>query len=83
MAVSEDNCLTCSLAEWFKTKVGRLHPSGEGRCNWKFVPPVIPAAFYYVGVGDMHIAPRPSGGHIRRSKPYENCACYVKSEATK
>lgn len=28
-------CEQCKYAEWKRTKNGRLHPSGQGRCAWK------------------------------------------------
>lgn len=71
-----DSCLNCALAEWYKTKSGRLHPSGDGECQWRFEQRKIPKAFYYIGTYDNHAAPAPSGGYINRRKAYENCATF-------
>jgi hypothetical protein len=66
------NCTTCALAEWSRTKTGRLHPSGEGRCSWRMTPTVIPAAFYWSG-WIAHRQPEPSGGYIDRREPKSDC----------
>jgi transcriptional regulator NrdR family protein len=29
------NCTECVHANWLRTKSGRLHPSGEGKCGTK------------------------------------------------
>jgi len=58
-------CLTCRFAEWKRTEAGRLHPSGEGRCAWKFEPPPMSAAWWW----GWHCDPTPGklkGGWIRR-----------------
>ena len=57
-------CNGCKYAEWKLTKNGKLHPSGEGRCNYLKLHPLdfnIPAAFYLE-------KPRISGGNIERGK---------------
>lgn len=73
MAMSKDTCLTCARAEWRRTKVGRLHPDGTGKCGWKFEPTPIPKAFYYPWQRDLWIALPPSGGYITRSKVHYDC----------
>ena len=69
-------CLTCKLAEWHKTKDGRLHPDKQGRCGWK--PPYIPtpAAWYWgTGYGSELRQPVPQWGHIARSTLYPVTKC--------
>lgn len=57
------NCTKCIYAQWKRTKNGRLHPSGDGRCGYKYAVPPLPVAMYWIlGV------PNPSGGHINRHK---------------
>ena len=45
------NCMGCKYAEWDKTKSGRLHPNGEGKCLFEFKIPTLPACKYFVGCG--------------------------------
>ena len=68
-------CLTCNLAEWDRTESGRLHPSGDGRCRWKFVMPTVAAAFYWTGYNAQH--PVPSGGSIERRPKQAIVECPV------
>jgi len=71
-------CIGCKYAEWDKTKAGRLHPSGDGRCKYKIVMPVIPAAFSWLGLGNP---PHPLGGHISRRKELrDHCPCFVHAD---
>lgn len=71
------DCTTCAYAEWDRTKAGRLHPSGDGRCTWDgWKKWVLPKAFYYVTYGWMKVAPEPSGGCINRKNPCSDCPCY-------
>ena len=69
-------CLTCAYAEWEKTFNGRLHPSGDGRCGFKFEMPKLPSSMYWVGC-----EPTPSGGYINRRKAPSvlraGCPCHV------
>lgn len=73
------NCLTCKYADWLRTRYGKLHPSGNGRCGWKAQDISLPIAFYYVGRRDMHKIPTPDGGHINR-KRLEHCPAYEPKE---
>lgn len=63
-----NSCMNCGLANWHRTKTGALHPSGDGRCTWKFVPAAIPKSRYYVGGYS-----EPSGGNIDRKSPCTDC----------
>jgi hypothetical protein len=69
--MTDQVCITCKYADWYKTKNDRLHPGGDGRCRWAMPAVNLPIAFYYIGQGDMHAIPTPSGGYInrKRSKP--------------
>ena len=65
-------CLGCRYADWKRTKSGRLHSSGDGRCSFEIVIPVLPLAFYWVGS-----PPKPTCGFIDRRRTYDNhCAYY-------
>lgn len=57
-------CVGCRFAEWQTTNVGRLHPSGDGRCRHPVFtePRVIPASAYFPAFSNGI----PSGGHIER-----------------
>lgn len=69
-------CLSCVFAEWEKTADGRRHPSGDGRCKFKFEMPKLPSSMYWVGV-----EPTPNGGFINRRKAPSvlsaGCPCRV------
>jgi hypothetical protein len=71
-------CLTCKLADWQQTKIGRIHPGGRGRCKWK--PPYIPtAAVFRWSWHDSGRQPIPSvGGYIERrpGRPITECETY-------
>lgn len=62
------SCKDCRLAKWHTTKIGTLHPSGQGRCTWQEPVLVIPKSRYWHG-GEPH----PSGGSIERKTPYTDC----------
>lgn len=65
------SCLECSYAEWDRTKAGKLHPSGEGKCTWEYKEPQIPEAFYWVSKCF------PYGGRINRRTPLKkHCKFY-------
>lgn len=66
----ESVCVGCALAQWRTTGSGRLHPSGDGRCLWRFETVALPLAFNWFG-GRV---PSPSGGYInRREKVGATC----------
>ena len=74
--MEKQDCSTCQFARWYRTDAGRLHPSGDGRCEFpfrnKFAELKIPAAYYALTV------PSFGGGHISRRKPLdEPCPCYT------
>ena len=67
------DCLNCGLATWLKTASGRLHPSGDGRCGWRWEKPKLPASFYWVGGGGMS----PCGGQLdRHNLPKGDCSFF-------
>lgn len=67
--IDRTNCDGCVFAEWNRTKNGRLHPSGDGRCKAPLPKMEIPAAFYWTV---FSLYPTPSGGRIERRKPFSN-----------
>ena len=70
------NCTKCKYAEWEKTKNGRLHPNGEGRCNFKIKLPKLPPCMFWVNYLE-----RPGGGRINRHKDFnEDCIYYQESK---
>jgi hypothetical protein len=71
-----EDCTTCQLARWQRTKTGRLHPSGNGRCSWDgWKEWKIPKTFFYTG-GHRDRMPLPSGGYINRRDPCTDCPLY-------
>lgn len=62
-------CSTCQFAEWHRTKVGRLHPDGDGRCTWIAPEFKIPKAMYWMG------STKPMGGYIDRNNPERYAGC--------
>lgn len=67
------SCIGCKFANWDKTKAGKLHPSGDGRCTYKYVPRPIPACMYWLS------SPKPDGGRIsRREEMKDHCVYYAK-----
>lgn len=72
------NCTDCKHAEWARTKSGRLHPSGEGVCTYKWSAPELPAAMYWSG----DKAPIPFGGVISRKKELKkHCVYWVRESS--
>lgn len=70
------NCTDCKYASWRITDKGRLHPSGDGKCAYVFVMPMLPSAKYWIG-GE----PRPSGGNINRRRDLrEDCPVFERIE---
>jgi len=69
-------CVGCTYAEWKRTKAGRLHPSGDGMCRYKYKVPQLPQSMYWIGN-----EPSPAGGYInRREKFKDHCAYYQRAE---
>jgi len=65
-------CTKCRHAKWDRTKTGRLHPSGDGKCGYPYKIPQLPGSKYWIsGV------PAPYGGIINRRKDLkEDCVYY-------
>jgi hypothetical protein len=74
-------CDGCKFADWKRTKNGRLHPGKQGRCTFEWVPPPLPAAFYYFH-GIKGSFPKPNGGWIERGANYDACETYQPKETT-
>ena len=72
--MSKHLCLSCKLAKWQRTTSGRLHPSGDGMCQWQFPETPLPPPFYWLGFSKGG-CPRPYGGNIARKpdKPINFC----------
>lgn len=67
------DCTHCRYAEWKRTKSGKLHPSGDGRCKFPYGLPQLPASMYWIGM------PTPSGGWInRREELKQHCPYYAR-----
>lgn len=72
-------CVTCRFAEWDRTKLGRLHPNGQGRCSAP--SPVIPklsAAFWWSTFSRTE--PTILGGIIERHYPIPECPVFEQKE---
>ena len=66
-------CKDCKYAEWAKTKAGKLHPTGAGRCTYDVTLPAIPQAFYFV------TKPLIGGGYIFRNEELkDHCVYYAR-----
>lgn len=63
-------CVDCKFANWQRTSSGRLHPSGDGRCEWKVPAIHLPVSMYFFG------SFTPSGGHINRRDEWRQCPQY-------
>lgn len=69
------NCTHCIHAAWERTKTGKLHPSGDGRCTKTVQVPQLPQALYWLG------EPKPCGGHInRRSELKDHCVYFARND---
>ncbi len=65
-----NNCKDCKYALWNRTAAGKLHPSGEGRCNYQWKMPELPVAFHWIS------RTTPSGGAIQRKRDNEEHCVY-------
>lgn len=63
-------CMGCKYADWRKTVSGKLHPSGDGKCLYKYKLPPLPASRYWIS---EHV---PSGGFINRHEQLEDHYVY-------
>lgn len=63
-------CQGCIYAEWKKTKAGKLHPSGDGRCTYEVIIPVLPYSFSWRGhYGEIvNYSQLIAGGFIERHR---------------
>ncbi len=67
------NCTDCKHALWKRTASGKLHPSGDGRCQYPWKMPELPVAFYWIN------RPGPSGGPVNRKRDNaEHCAYWAR-----
>ena len=71
------SCIGCKYANWKRTAAGRLHPSGDGKCEYPYNVPPLPRSMYWMGF----TAPCPSGGWISRRDPAVVCYYFRKEEA--
>lgn len=70
-------CEGCRHAEWKLTKVGRLHPSGDGLCKYNWRMPPLPACYYWLSLS----TPKPIGGYINRRHVFtQHCPCWEKAK---
>lgn len=69
-------CLSCSLANWAKTKDGRMHPSGAGECMWVLQEDLPPPKYWA-------FRPFIGGGYINRKEVAFKCQFIQPLEATK
>lgn len=64
-------CNGCKWAEWYKTQDGKkLHPSGKGRCTYKFALPKLP------GCSEWLVKPEINKMPIDRKREFENHCSY-------
>lgn len=68
------NCTHCKYAEWQRTAAGKLHPSGDGKCEYPWKMPPLPQSMYWIGRNP----PTPNGRHIsRKTELKDHCAYYA------
>lgn len=70
------DCNGCKYANWRKTAAGRLHPSGDGMCEFPWKMPPLPASRYFIGG-----APKPSGGGINRREEFKDHCPHYQAES--
>jgi len=63
-------CKDCKHADWLRTKAGRLHPSGDGRCKYDYKIPPLPQSMYWIHM------PHTCGGYINRRKELKDHCVY-------
>ena len=71
------SCNGCIFADWQTTAIGRLHPSGEGRCRKIISLPQLPQAFYYPGSA---ASMQPLGGYINRREEHKDHCVYYNTD---
>jgi len=68
-------CTECKYATWKTTTVGKLHPSGDGKCAYPWKLPPLPASMYWV------TPPVPNGRHInRREELKDHCTYWARKD---
>ena len=66
------DCTKCKYAAWERTKNDRLHPNGNGKCNFPYKIPKLPASMKW-----CVNAPKVAGGFINRHEELqEHCLFY-------
>ncbi len=69
-------CDECKHANWKRTAAGRLHPSKDGVCTYKYTVPALPACMYWLS------SVTPCGGHIKRGEENkDHCPYWARGEA--
>ena len=69
------NCTRCAHATWMRTKVGKLHPSGNGRCTKEVKIPELPASRHWSYYSNFTL-PEICGGNINRNKDLKTHCVY-------
>ncbi len=69
-------CVGCKWAKWKVTDGGKLHPSGDGQCQYPYQIPDLPGAMYWIG----KFPPSPCGGRINRREPLNRHCPYYQKE---
>lgn len=49
------SCVGCKHAKWDTTKVGKLHPSGAGKCTFEVKIPQLPVSKYWEWVKNPEV----------------------------
>lgn len=71
------NCTTCTHASWKRTAAGKLHPSGDGMCQYPWKMPALPVAMHWIS------QPAPSGGYVsRKHDNEEHCTYFQRRKET-
>ena len=68
------NCTDCKYALWKRTKAGKLHSGGDGKCDYEYRVPKLPASMYWIG--STNTEPSPSGGLITRRRDMDSHCSY-------
>jgi hypothetical protein len=74
MTAPKPLCMECRFAEWARTKNGRLHPDGNGKCTWRIPEIPIPRAFT-INFRYADVIPQPAGGYITRDSQHAIRQC--------
>ena len=70
-------CVGCKYAKWARTDAGKLHPSGQGHCEYDYKVPALPSSMYWLASRP----PSPDGGYIsRREEHKEHCPYFVRAK---